>query len=44
MGIPLLRGRELSASDAANSPLMVVINQKLADTLWPGQDPIGKHG
>jgi predicted permease len=43
MGIPLLRGRELSASDAANSPLVVVINQKLADTLWPGQDPIGKH-
>jgi putative ABC transport system permease protein len=26
-----------------NSPLVVVINQKLADTLWPGQDPIGKH-
>jgi len=43
MGIPLLRGRELSASDAANSPLVVVINQKLADTLWPGQDPVGKH-
>ena len=43
MGIPLLRGRELSASDTADSPLVVVINQKLADTLWPGQDPIGKH-
>jgi putative ABC transport system permease protein len=43
MGIPLLRGRELSASDTANSPLVVVINQKLADTLWPGQDPIEKH-
>lgn len=43
MGIPLLRGRELSASDTTNSPLVVVINQKLADILWPGQDPIGKH-
>ena len=43
MGIPLLRGRELSVSDTMNSPLVVVINQKLADTLWPGQDPIGKH-
>ena len=43
MGIPLLHGRELSASDATDSPPVVVINQKLADTLWPGQDPIGKH-
>jgi predicted permease len=43
MAIPLLRGRELSASDTKNSQLVVVINQTLADTLWPGQDPIGKH-
>ena len=43
MGIPLRRGRELNASDTTNSQLVVVINQKLADTLWPGQDPIGKH-
>jgi len=43
MGIPLLRGRELRAADTKNSPPVVVINQKLADTLWPGQDPIGKH-
>jgi predicted permease len=43
MGIPLLRGRALSASDTADSPLVAVINQKLADTLWPGQDPLGKH-
>src|SRR5258708_16664162 len=43
MGIPLLRGREFSASDNANSTPVVVINQKLAETLWPGQDPLGKH-
>jgi predicted permease len=43
MRIPLLRGRELSQSDTANTPTVAVINQKLADTLWPGQDPIGKH-
>src|SRR5216683_2099456 len=43
MGIPLLRGREFSASDNANSAPVVVINQKLAETLWPGQDPLGKH-
>lgn len=43
MGIPLLRGREFSASDNANSTPVVLINQKLAETLWPGQDPLGKH-
>jgi putative ABC transport system permease protein len=43
MGIRLLRGRELSASDTANSHSVAVINQKLADLAWPGQDPIGKH-
>lgn len=43
MGIPLRRGRELSTSDTASSTSVVVINQKLADLLWPGQDPLGKH-
>jgi putative ABC transport system permease protein len=43
MGIPLLRGREFSISDSANSTPVVVINQKLAETLWPAQDPLGKH-
>jgi predicted permease len=43
MGIPLLRGREFSVSDNANTTLVVVINQKLAETMWPGQDPLGKH-
>jgi putative ABC transport system permease protein len=43
MGIPLLRGREFSVSDNAASTPVVVINHKLAETLWPGQDPLGKH-
>jgi len=43
MGIPLLRGREFLGSESANSKPVVIINQKLAETLWPGQDPLGKH-
>jgi putative ABC transport system permease protein len=43
MRIPLLRGRELAASDTATSNPVVVINQKLAEVIWPGQDPLGKH-
>ncbi|HET9785250.1 MAG TPA: FtsX-like permease family protein, partial [Terriglobales bacterium] len=43
MGIPLLRGRDISANDIPSSPLVAVINDTLANRLWPGQDPIGKH-
>lgn len=43
MGIPLLRGRYLSADDTANSQLVVVVNKKLAEQTWPGQNPIGKR-
>src|SRR6266705_95125 len=43
MGIPQLRGREFSASDNADSTPVVIINQKLAEALWPGQDALGKH-
>ena len=43
MGVPLLRGRELAASDTAKSNPVVVINQKVADEIWPGQDPLGRH-
>jgi putative ABC transport system permease protein len=47
LGIPLLKGRVFTPSDridrtAANSPLKVVISQRLADQLWPGVDPIGR--
>jgi putative ABC transport system permease protein len=43
MGIPVLRGRELATSDVGTSNPVVVINQKLAEVIWPGQDPLGKH-
>jgi putative ABC transport system permease protein len=43
MGIPLLHGRLLAAGDKEGSQLVVVVNQKLAEQSWPGQDPIGKR-
>ncbi len=43
MGIPLLRGREVSDHDAIGTPDVVVINQAMAQRVWPGEDPIGKH-
>ena len=38
-GIPLLRGRTFEPSDEESS---VVIGERLARTLWPGLDPIGR--
>jgi len=44
MGIPLLRGRDLTAKEAdGDKPDAVVINEYLAKRLWPGEDPLGKH-
>lgn len=39
--IPLLKGREFSAADDIDSPCVVVINKVLAQSAWPGQNPIG---
>jgi putative ABC transport system permease protein len=41
--VPLLRGRTFSASDTANSPRVVVIDEALAEQYFPGEDPIGKR-
>ena len=42
MGIPLKAGRDISPQDTATSDPVIMINETMARTLWPGQDPIGK--
>ena len=42
MGIPLLEGRGIEESDRTGSPEVALLNQALADDLFPGEDPIGK--
>jgi len=39
----LLRGRLFTDSESLNVHKVVVINQKLADIYYPGQNPIGQH-
>jgi putative ABC transport system permease protein len=43
MGIPLRRGRLLTADDKAGAPLAVVISESLAKSKFPGQDPLGQR-
>ncbi|MGI8773367.1 MAG: ABC transporter permease [Acidobacteriaceae bacterium] len=43
MAIPLLRGRLFTQADKAGTQLVVIVNHKLAEQSWPGQDPIGKR-
>jgi putative ABC transport system permease protein len=43
MGIPLLRGRMLEAGDTTTDAVGVLVNQQMADEVWPGEDPIGKR-
>ena len=43
MEILILAGRDLSATDMPDKEPVMLVNKALADTLWPGQDPIDKY-
>ena len=43
MSIPLLKGRELTERDKADSPPVVVISETTARVFWPGEEPLGKR-
>jgi predicted permease len=43
LGMRLMRGRLLSNQDQSGSSHAVVINQSMAERLWPHQDPLGRH-
>ena len=43
MGIPVLSGRDFSASDVAAAPRVVMVNETFARQHWHGEDPIGKR-
>jgi putative ABC transport system permease protein len=43
MGISLVRGRYFDSRDSATAPLVAIVDESLAQTYWPNQDPIGKR-
>ncbi|HKB71507.1 MAG TPA: ABC transporter permease [Thermoanaerobaculia bacterium] len=43
VGLPLLRGRDFRESDTRESPKVAIVNRRLADNVFPGQDPVGRR-
>jgi len=43
MGIPLLRGRYFEKQDSPDTTPVTLINRRLAEQYWPGEDAIGKR-
>jgi len=41
--IPLEKGRDFTPQDTRDKTLVTIVNQTLARTMWPGQNPIGKR-
>ena len=42
MGIPLLAGRDLAATDVPDSPPVIVLSETVVRALFQGSDPIGR--
>jgi putative ABC transport system permease protein len=43
MRIPLLKGRDFTEQDNLDSTPVVIVNEALAEQVFPGEDPIGKR-
>ncbi|HEY6147715.1 MAG TPA: ABC transporter permease, partial [Thermoanaerobaculia bacterium] len=43
LGMTLLRGRTFTDFDGDKAPPVAVVNEAMARTYWPGEDPLGKH-
>ncbi len=42
LGARLVGGRFFNETDRAGSPAVAIVTQRMAQALWPGQDPLGK--
>ncbi len=43
LGVPLVQGRPLQATDRLSAPRVALVNESLAKQFWPGDTPIGKE-
>ena len=43
MQIPIIEGRDFDDRDQQKTPRVVVVNQRMAQMLWPGESAVGKR-
>lgn len=43
MQVPLLAGRDFSWNDTSTTLPVIIINQAMARTYWPNENPLGQH-
>ncbi|HLW77711.1 MAG TPA: FtsX-like permease family protein, partial [Bryobacteraceae bacterium] len=43
LSIPLIAGRDFSTGDRTGAQNVVIVSQKLAERLWPGENALGKQ-
>jgi predicted permease len=41
--IPLVKGRLFTEHDTRDTPRVTIVDERMAEDLWPGEDPIGKR-
>ena len=41
VGVPLVRGRDISAGDSASAPAVAIVNETMRRTFWRDADPTG---
>jgi putative ABC transport system permease protein len=42
LGLAIVRGRNFNAGDLPNVDPKIIIDERMANAIWPGEDPIGK--
>jgi putative ABC transport system permease protein len=42
LGLPILRGRNFNSGDLLATTSKIIIDERMAKAIWPGEDPIGK--
>jgi putative ABC transport system permease protein len=43
LGVPMVRGRDFDGQDREGRPLVAIVNETMARTFFPNDDPIGKR-